>query len=55
MLWRNDQFVKTPRKKHKSVIIMGLKNILLKITESQKIEQGYYKNNKHRENLRSKF
>ena len=34
MLWKNDQFVKTLRKKHKSVIIMKFKNTWLKIIES---------------------
>ena len=47
--------MKTPRKKYKSVIIMGLKNIWLGIIGSQKLEQDYYKNNRHRENLESRF
>ena len=34
MPWKNNQFVKAPRKKHKSVIIMGLKNISLEIIGS---------------------
>ena len=34
MPWKNDQFVKVPRKKYKSVITAGLKNIWPEITES---------------------
>ena len=34
---------------------MGLKNIWLEITESPKLDQTYYKNNRHRENLKNKF
>ena len=34
MPWKNNQFMKAPRKKHKSVITVRLKNIWPEITES---------------------
>ena len=34
---------------------MELKNIWLGITESKKLKQGYYKSNRHRGNLISRF
>ena len=34
---------------------MRLKNIWLEITGSQKLGQSYHKDNKHRENLKSRF
>ena len=55
MPWRNDQFVKTPRKKHKSVITMELKDIWPEIAGSQKLGQSYHRNNRHRENPKSRF
>ena len=55
MLWKNDQFLKAPRKKHKSVIIMELKNIWSEITGSQRLKQNHKKNNRYKENLGSRF
>ena len=55
MLCRNDQIVKGPRKKHKNIITVKLKNTWPEIAGSQRLRQGYYKNNRHRENLKSRF
>ena len=55
MLCRNNQIVKAPKRKHKSVITMELKNIWPEIAESQKLDQGYHRNNRHRGNLKSRF
>ena len=55
MLWKNDQFAKAPRKKYKSIITVELKNIWLEITKSQKLGQNHHRNNRHRENLGSRF
>ena len=55
MLQRNDCLQTAPRKKHKSVIITGLRDTWLKIIKSRKLDQGRKERNRHRKNLRSKF
>ena len=55
MLWKNDQFVTAPRKKHESVTTAKLKNIWPEIVENQRLGRDYRRNNRHKENLGSKF
>ena len=52
---RDDQVRRVLRKKHKSVITMGLKNTWPEIIESQRMGQDHRKDNRHRENLRNRF
>ena len=47
--------MKAPEKRHKSVIIIKLKNIWREITESQKLNQDRKRNNKHKENRGNRF
>ena len=55
MPWKNDQFVKAPRKKYRSVITVKLRNIWPKITKSQRLGWGYHKNNRHTGNSKNRF
>ena len=55
MSWRSGWLPRTPRKKYKSVIIVKLKNIWLKIIGSQRLERDYRRNNRYKENLGSRF
>ena len=47
--------MKALRRKHKNIIIVALKNIWPEITESQRLKQSHKKNNRHQENLGSRF
>ena len=47
--------MKAPREKHKNIITMKLKDTWPEITENQKLGQGHHKDNRHKENLKSRF